>query len=94
MRKGENSWEGAALYANERQELALVLQYQGKYKAAGDINRQALDRREDVLGKERPNTLTSVSDLASAARRKHPYSHDYKQHSNTSSCYRLGAGFI
>ena len=33
--------------------LALVLQYQGKHKEAEAINRQALDRKEKILGKVR-----------------------------------------
>ncbi|TKA68778.1 hypothetical protein B0A55_09572 [Friedmanniomyces simplex] len=45
--------------------LALVLQYQGKYEAAEEINRRALEGSEKVLGKEHPDTLTSVSNLAS-----------------------------
>ena len=44
--------------------LALVLQYQGKYDEAEAMNRQALDGYEKVLGKEHPDTLTSVNNLA------------------------------
>ena len=36
----------------------------GKYKKAEEMNRQALERRKMVLGKEHPDTLTSVSNLA------------------------------
>lgn len=40
--------------------LVLVLQYQGKYEAAEEMNRRALEGREKVLGKEHPSSLTSV----------------------------------
>ncbi|KAK5107705.1 hypothetical protein LTR62_000899 [Meristemomyces frigidus] len=43
---------------------ALVLRRQGKYEAAETMNRRALEGCEKVLGKEHPDTLTSVSDLA------------------------------
>ncbi|KAK4888081.1 hypothetical protein LTR27_012977 [Elasticomyces elasticus] len=45
--------------------LALVLQDQGKYEAAGKMNRRALEGREKVLRKKHPSTLTSVDNLAS-----------------------------
>ncbi len=44
--------------------LALVLQDQGKYEAAEEMNRRALEGREKVLGVEHPDTLTSVYNLA------------------------------
>jgi tetratricopeptide (TPR) repeat protein len=44
--------------------LALVLQIQGKYEEAEEMNRRALARRETVLGVDHPNTLTSVNNLA------------------------------
>ena len=37
---------------------------QGSYNEAEQMNRQALDSKEKVLGEEHPDTLTSVSDLA------------------------------
>ena len=45
--------------------LALVLRGQGKYEAAEEMNRRALDGHEKVLGRDHPDTLTSVSNLAS-----------------------------
>ncbi|KAH7131165.1 TPR domain protein [Dactylonectria macrodidyma] len=36
----------------------------GIYEEAEEINRQALDAREKVLGREHPDTLTSISNLA------------------------------
>ena len=44
--------------------LASVLQDQGKYDEAEQMNRRALDGREKALGKEHPSTLTSVYCLA------------------------------
>ena len=44
--------------------LALVLQDQGKYEAAEEMNRRALEGSETVLGVEQPDTLTSVNNLA------------------------------
>ena len=44
--------------------LALVLRYQGKYEAAEEMNRRALEGYKKVLGVEHPSTLTSVSNLA------------------------------
>ncbi|KAI9781829.1 MAG: hypothetical protein M1816_002179, partial [Peltula sp. TS41687] len=44
--------------------LAGVLQHQGKYEAAEEMNRRALEGYEKALGKEHPHTLTSVSNLA------------------------------
>jgi tetratricopeptide (TPR) repeat protein len=45
--------------------LALVLSHQGKYEEAEEMHRQALRLRETVLGKEHPDTLTSMNNLAS-----------------------------
>jgi len=44
--------------------LALVLDSQGKYKEAEAMNRQTLALSEMVLGREHPYTLTSMSNLA------------------------------
>jgi tetratricopeptide (TPR) repeat protein len=44
--------------------LATVLEGQGKYEQAEETLRQALGLYETVLGKEHPNTLTSMSNLA------------------------------
>ena len=54
--------------------LALALQYQGKYKAAEEMNRRALEGKEKVLGVEHPDTLTSVNNLALVL----PYQGKYK----------------
>jgi hypothetical protein len=44
--------------------LTSVLEYQGKYKAAEEMNRRAMAGYEKVLGVEHPETPTSVSNLA------------------------------
>jgi len=44
--------------------LASVLQDQGKYEEAEQMNRRALEGREKALGKENSDTLTSVNNLA------------------------------
>jgi tetratricopeptide (TPR) repeat protein len=41
-----------------------VLRNQGKYEQAEEILRQALRLSETVLGKEHPDTLTSMNNLA------------------------------
>jgi hypothetical protein len=49
-------------------KLALVLQAQGEYEAAGELHRQALEGWEKVLGKKHPDTLSSVNNLAEVLR--------------------------
>ncbi|KAL9577476.1 MAG: hypothetical protein Q9203_007445, partial [Teloschistes exilis] len=44
--------------------LSKILPEQGSYDNAEQMDRQALESREKVLGKEHPDTLTSVSNLA------------------------------
>jgi Flp pilus assembly protein TadD len=44
--------------------LAVVLQAQGDYKAAEEHLRRALGGWERILGKEHPNTLASANSLA------------------------------
>jgi hypothetical protein len=44
--------------------LATVLESQGKYEEAEAIHRQTLERTEKVLGHEHPDTLTSMGNLA------------------------------
>ncbi|KAF2802651.1 HET-domain-containing protein [Mytilinidion resinicola] len=53
--------------------LALVLQYQGKYEQAEDMNRRALEGSEKALGKEHPDTLTSVYCLAYLLHQRQQY---------------------
>jgi hypothetical protein len=44
--------------------LALVLGDQSKYAQAEEMHQEVLRLRETVLGKEHPNALTSMSNLA------------------------------
>jgi hypothetical protein len=44
--------------------LALMLSSQGKYEEAEEMHRQTLGLRERVLGREHPDTLTSMDNLA------------------------------
>jgi hypothetical protein len=44
--------------------LARVLRDRGKYEEAETMYRQILGLRERVLGKEHPNTVTSMNNLA------------------------------
>ena len=44
--------------------LALVLNSQGKYEEAEAMHRETVATREKVLGREHPDTLTSMSNLA------------------------------
>ena len=44
--------------------LTIVLSSQGKYKQAEEMFRQVLKLSETVLSKDHPNTLTSMSNLA------------------------------
>lgn len=60
----EQLGEDATTPLNSLSLLASVLQNQGDYEAAEEMNRQALAGREKVLGVEHPSTLMSVSNLA------------------------------
>jgi len=40
--------------------VALALNYQGNYDEAEGMHRRALEGRENVLGKEHPDTLSSI----------------------------------
>ncbi|KAF1949112.1 hypothetical protein CC80DRAFT_555727, partial [Byssothecium circinans] len=42
-------------------QLGSVLERQGKYEEAEAMHQRALEGREKVLGREHPDTLTSVS---------------------------------
>jgi tetratricopeptide (TPR) repeat protein len=53
--------------------LALVLQSQGKYDEAEQLNRRALEGREKELGIHHPDTLASVSNLASVLQSQGKY---------------------
>jgi len=53
--------------------LALVLQYQGKYEEVEMINQRALDGIEKVLGEEHRDALKRFNNLASALQRQDKY---------------------
>jgi tetratricopeptide (TPR) repeat protein len=53
--------------------LGSVLESQGKYEEAEAMNRQTLAMREKALGREHPDTLTSVYCLAYLLARQHNY---------------------
>ena len=44
--------------------LALVLEKQGKYEEAEMMHREELELSQRILGKEHPSTLTSMNNLA------------------------------
>ena len=69
----ERAGDIATTTLNSLSLLALVLQDQGKYEAAEEMNRRALEGREKVLGVEHPETLTSVSNLASVLQYQQRY---------------------
>ncbi|CUS06611.1 unnamed protein product [Tuber aestivum] len=48
--------------------LAGVLQSQGKYDESEEMHRRALEGREKILGPDHPNTLSSVKNLATVVR--------------------------
>ena len=59
--------------------IADVLSRQGKYEEAERMHRQALALRERVLGKEHPDTLTSMNNLASVLSRQGKYETEYSE---------------
>ena len=63
--------------------LALVLNRQGKYEEAEEIHRQTLALRETVLGKEHPNTLGSMNNLALVLNRQGKYEEAEEIHRQT-----------
>ena len=50
--------------------LALVLDSQGKYEEAEEIHRAILELKEKVLGRENPSTFDSMNNLALVFRRQ------------------------
>ena len=53
-----------SLTLDSMNNLAAVLNSQGKYEEAEQMHRQTLQLKEKVLGKEHPSTLTSINNLA------------------------------
>ncbi len=54
-------------------DLARILERQGKDDETEQIYRQTLELREKVLGKEHPDTLDSMSNLASVLKKQEKY---------------------
>jgi tetratricopeptide (TPR) repeat protein len=59
------------------------LYYQGKYSEAEDMYQQTLELRERVLGKEHPDTLTSMDNLALLLIRQGKYGEAEEIHRRT-----------
>jgi len=51
----------------------LVYKLRGKYDAAEPLYRETVQLREKVLGKEHPNTLTRINNLAVLLNRQGKY---------------------
>jgi tetratricopeptide (TPR) repeat protein len=69
-----------------------VLQYQGKYEAAEEMNRRALEGSEKALGKEHPDTLTSVYCLAFLLHQRQQYEAASALYQRASSGYQYVLG--
>ena len=72
--------------------LVLVLQYQGKYEAAEEMNRRALEGYENVLGVEHPNTLTSVYCLAYLLHQRKQYGPACKLYQRACQGFEISLG--
>ncbi|KAJ9660117.1 hypothetical protein H2201_007024 [Coniosporium apollinis] len=73
--------------------LAGVLQDQGKYEEAEEMNRRVLEGREKVLGKEHPDTLTSVYCLAYLLHKRKQYKQAEVLHQRACTGYARVLGF-
>lgn len=60
--------------------LTEVLSSQDKYDKAEEMHRQALALTETVLGKEHPNTLTSINNLVLVLSRQGKYDEVEEMH--------------
>ena len=60
-----------------------MLADQGKYEEAEEMHRQTLTLRETVLGKEHPNTLTSMNNLAGVLSHQGKYEEAEEMHRRT-----------
>jgi Tfp pilus assembly protein PilF len=63
--------------------LALVLDSQGKYEEAEAMHRQTLATSEKVLGHEHPSTLTSMNNLAGVLNSQGKYEEAEVMHRQT-----------
>ena len=55
-------------YDDKLTNFALVLEENGDFKSAEQLNIQVMDMRKKLLGAEHPDTLTSMGNLASTYR--------------------------
>ncbi|KAF2623299.1 kinesin light chain 1 [Macroventuria anomochaeta] len=72
--------------------LALVLNSQGKYDEAEAMNRQALARMEKVLGREHPNTLSSMYCLAYLLAKRRCYDESLALYDGVCAAYHTVLG--
>ena len=72
--------------------LASVLQHQGKYEEAEQMNQQALERREKALRKEHPSTLISVGNLAYLYHQQKRYNTASKLYQRACNAYKRTLG--
>jgi Flp pilus assembly protein TadD len=62
------------------ENLAAVLNKQGRHEEAGALDRQTLKLRENPLGNQHPDTLRSVSNLAAILNNQGKYEEAEKLH--------------
>ena len=75
------TWHPSTLTSTNN--LALVLNSQGKYEEAEKMHRQTLAMEEKVLGAEHPSTLTSTNNLALVLNSQGKYEEAEKMHRQT-----------
>jgi tetratricopeptide (TPR) repeat protein len=69
--------------------LANVLNSQGKYEEAEEMHRRTLEPREKVLGKEHPDTLAGMNNLAIVFRHRGRYEEAEEMHRQNGMLKRL-----
>ena len=60
-----SSWRGASSTLSSMNNLAIVLQEQGKWREAEEMHREVVEIRHRVLGEEHQDTWSSMNGLAS-----------------------------
>jgi tetratricopeptide (TPR) repeat protein len=69
-----------------------VLQYQGEYEEAEVLHREALKRREKILGMDHPDTLTSVYNLAFVLHQMKRYDDSSELYQRASNAFEMALG--
>jgi tetratricopeptide (TPR) repeat protein len=69
-----------------------VLSSQGKYLEAEQMHRQALELKEEVLGREHPDTLGSMNNLAETFRHQGKYLEAEQMHQQALDLYKKVLG--